>query len=261
MISIANVLFSALQAIAGVTVVKAEMGEEVELPTTLKGVDALFIVTPSSENRATLAIKTAKVAKAAGVKFIAVVSVLVAELTDTVLGKQFSEIERAILKLGVPYTILQLPKFVEVYWGFRDGIVGQSSIFSPVDPTKPYTAVVVEDIGKAAAAILADPQKHAGKTYQIVSERHTFNDVAAAFSEVLGKEVKYIRVPYEAAKKALRDTGLQEWEVTLVIELNLLVDNGAPETTLGNPSDFTALTGEQPTSIKSWVRKYAGAFQ
>ena len=250
-----------MQAIAGVTVVKAEMGEEVELTTTLKGVNALFIVTPGHKDRDTLAIKTAKVAKAAGVKFIAVVSVPTAGLTDTVFGKQCAAIEGTILKLGVPYTILRLPLFVDNHWGFKDGIVGQSSIFNPVDPTKPFTAVVVEDAGKAAAAILADPQKHAGKTYTTVSDRHTYNDVAAAFSEVLGKEVKYVRVPYEAAKKALTDLGIPEWQVTGALELYHLIDSGAPETNLANLGDFTAITGEQPTTIKSWVGKYGGAFQ
>ena len=249
-----------MQAIAGITIVKAEMGEEVELPTTLKGVDALFIVTPGSEDQATLTNKTAKVAKAAGVKFIAIVSGTLTN-TDTVFGKAWLEIEGAISKLGVPYTILRLPLFVENYWGFIDGIVGQSSIFNPVDPTKPFTAVVMEDAGKAAAAILTDPQKHAGKTYTIVSDRHTYNDVAAAFSEVLGKEVKYVHVPYEAAKKALTDMGVAEWGITGITEFFRLIDSGAPETNLANLADFTAITGEQPTTLKSWVGKYGGAFQ
>ena len=250
-----------MQAIAGVTVLKAEMGEEVELPTTLKGVDALFIVTPAHEDRVILTIKTAKVAKAAGVKFIAVVSGAIIKLTDMVFATQFLEIEGAISKLGVPYTILRLPLFVDNYWGFRDGIVGQSSIFNPVDPTKPFITVVVEDIGKAAAAILADPQKHAGKAYTLVSDRHTYNDVAAAFSEALGKEVKYVRVPYETMQKAMRDMGLPEWQVSGMTDFYHRIDSGVPETNQGNPGDFTAITGEQPTTLKGWVGKYAGAFR
>ena len=250
-----------MQAIAGVTVVKAEMGEEVELPKILKGVNALFIVTPGIQHRAPISIKTAEVAKAAGVKFIIVVSVPTAELTDTVFGKPYSAIEGAISKLGVPYTILRLPFFVENYWALKDGIVGQSSIFSPVDPTKPFTTVVVEDAGKAAAAILAYPQKHAGKTYTIVSDRHTYNDVTVAFSNVLGKEVKYIHVPYEAAKKGMTDIGVPEWRANGGLELYRLIDSGAPETNQANTGDFTAITGEKPTTLKSWVGKYGGGFQ
>ena len=59
------------------------------------------------------------------------------------------------------------------------------------------------DVAKAGAAILVDPTKHANKTYTIISDRHTYNDVAAAFSEALGKTVTYNRVSYDAAKQAL----------------------------------------------------------
>ena len=236
---------------------KAEMGEEVELPKTLKGVDALLIVTPGIEHRTPISIKTAEVAKAAGVKFIAVAG----GATKGSFGAPMAEIVKAVSNLGVPYTFVQLPMFVENYWAFKDTIVGQSSIFFPVDPTKPFATVVVEDAGKAAAAILADPQKHARKSYIIINESHTYNDVAAAFSEVLGKEVKYVRVPYEATKKAMTDMGAQEWQVTLYTKAYQLIDSGSPIMNPENTGDLTAITGEQPTTLKSWVGKYGGGFQ
>ena len=246
-----------MQAITGVTIVKAEMGEEVELPKTLKGVDALLIVAPGIEHQAPITIKTAEVAKAAGVKFIAVIG----GATGPSIGAPMAEIVEAVSNLGVPYTFVQLPMFVENYWAFKDTIVGQSSIFSPVDPTKPFATVVVEDAGKAAAAILADPQKHAGKSYIIISENHTYNDVVAAFSEVLEKEVKYVRVSYEATKKAMTDMGAQEWVIPLLMEAYQLIDSGSPIMNPANTGDFTAITGEQPSTIKSWVGKYGGGFQ
>ena len=239
---------------------KAEIGEEVELPKTLKGVDALFIVTPGIQHRAPITIKTAEVAKAVGVKFIAVVGGT-SNLKVASFAAPMAEIAEAVSNLGVPYTILKLPMFVENYWAFKDTIVGQSSIFSPVDPTKPFATVVVEDAGKAAAAILADPQKHAGKSYDLISESHTYNDVAAAFSEVLGKEVKYVRVPYEATKKAMTDMGAPEYQVTALTEAYQLIDSGSPVMNPANIGDFTAITGEQPTTLKSWVGKYGGGFQ
>ena len=197
-----------LKAIAGVKVVQATMGDKDKLKSTLKGVDALYIVTPGTENRAQLTIATAETAKEAGVKHLLVVSVFTAQLTDTLFGGQLAEVEDKIEKLGVPHTILCLPIFVETFWG---SIVSQGAIYCPVDPEKPFTSVVVEDdAGKAGAAILANPSKHAGKIYTIVSDRHTYNDVAQGLSEALGKEVKYNRVSYEAAKQAFLGTGMLE---------------------------------------------------
>ena len=133
-------------------------------------------------------------------------------------------------------------------------------MFAPVDPTKQYTPVAVGDAGKAAAVVLADPSKHINKIYNINSDRHTFGDVAAAFSEALSKEVRYVQVPYDAAKQAFLKL-LPEWQVDGVLELYRLIDSGSPATNYHNTSDFTTLTGEKPTDLKTWVSQVAGAFK
>ena len=251
-----------LKRLPGVTVVQAEMGAKQQLIGIFRGVDALYIVTPGTENRAELAISTAEAAKEAGVNFILVVSVPTAELTDTVFGKQLSEVEDKISKLGVPYTILRLPFFVENYFGFKDPIVNQSSIYTPVDPTKPFISVVVADAGKAGAAILVSYKSHTNKTYTIVSDRHTYNDVAAEFSKALGKEIKYIRVPYEAAKQSFWGMGFQEWQTDGLLDLYKLVDSGSPLlTSQADLTQFERITGEKPTNLKTWISQVAGAFK
>ena len=250
-----------LKGLPGVTVVQAEMGAKQQLIGTFRGVDALYIVTPGTENRAELAISTAEAAKEAGIMFILVVSVPTAELTDTVFGKQYAEIEGKISKLGVPYTFLRLPLFVENYFGFKDPIVKQSSIYSPVDPTKPLTSVVVADAGKAGAAILVSYKNHTNKTYTIVSDRHTYNDVAAEFSKALGKEIKYIRVPYEAAKEAFLGRGVPEWRTNGILYTFKLIDSGSPVTNQADLTQFERITGEKPTNLKTWISQVADAFK
>jgi len=78
----------------------------------------VYIVTPGAENHTELIIATAEAAKEAGIKHVVVVSVLTAELTDTVFGKQLKTVEEKISKLGVPFTFLRLPLFVDNCWGF-----------------------------------------------------------------------------------------------------------------------------------------------
>ena len=250
-----------LKSLPNVSVVQAEMGDKEKLIETLKGVHALYIVTPGAENRAQLTIATAQAAKEAGVKHLVVVSVLTANLTDTVFGRQFSEIETAVSQLGVPHTILRLPIFVENYFGFKDSIKGQGAIYCPVDGTKPFTPVAVADAAKAGAAILADSSKHANKTYAIISDRHTHSDVAAAFSEALGKTVNYNRVPYDAAKQAFLGMGFPNWQVDGIMELYKLIDSGSPVTNEADISHFHQVTGEQPTRLKAWVSQVKSAFQ
>jgi len=124
------------------------MGDE-GLSSSLRGVSRLFIVTPGVENRAELTMATAHSAKLADVKSIVVVSVLTADLTSTVFGGQFKQIETSIKKLGVACTFLRLPLFMENYFAARDSIVNQSCIYLPVDPAKPYTPMAVSDAGRS----------------------------------------------------------------------------------------------------------------
>jgi len=217
-----------LKSLPNVSVVQAEMGDKEKLKSTLKGVHTLYIVTPGVENRAQLTIATAQAAKEAGVKHLLVVSSPLAEVTDSVYGQNFSKIETGVSQLGVPYTFLRLPLFVENYFGFKDSIKGQGAIYCPVDGTKPFTPVAVADAAKAGAAILVDSSKHANKTYAIISDRHTYNDVAAAFVEALGKTVTYNRVPYDAAKQAFLGMGFPNWQVDGIMELYKLIVSGSP---------------------------------
>ena len=245
----------------GVTIVQAQMGDKDTLINTFKGVDALYIVTPGTENRAALTIHTAETAKEAGVKFILVVSLPTTGFTDTIFGRQFTEIETKVSQFGVPYSLLRLPFFVENNWGFKDSIKNDSTIYSPVDPTKPFTNVVVDDAGKAGAVILANYTKHFNTTYTISSDRYTYDDLAKTFSEALGREIKYVRIPYEAAKQAFLKIGFEEWRVDGLLKFFKLIDNDSTVTNHPDLSVYKTLTGEEPTSIKSWVSKHAGAFK
>ena len=245
----------------GVTAVQATMGDKETLKSTFKGVDALYIVTPSSKNRAELATVTAEAAREAGVKHLVVVSITAAPITDTIFGAQVTQIEEYVKKLEVPYTVLRLPYFLENLWGFKDTIAGQGTIYCPANPEKPFSSIVAEDAGVAAAVILSDPAKHAGKTYNLVSDRQTFNDMAQAFSKSLGKEIKYVRIPYDSAKKGYLEMGLQEWQVDGVFELISLIDNDSPEMDIPDSSDYATITGEKSTTYTEWIAKYAPGFQ
>ena len=252
-----------LKIIPNVTIVKAEMGSGDVLVDALKGVDALYLINPPVENRAELAISTAKSAKVAGVKYILLQSDQTMQTAGerTVFGKQYSEVEDAVSKLGVPYTFLRLPFFTENYWGLKDSIQGQSSIYHPQDPDKPFATIAVADIGKASASILANSSPHVGKSYKLVSDVHSLGDVAECFSSALEREVKCVRVPYEAAKKLFMDMSFPEWQAVGLIETSQLIDSGTSFTTEADLTTYKEITGEDPIDLKTWIKQYAAAFK
>ena len=241
----------------GVTIVQAVMGEKEKLKEIFKGVDALFIVTPGVKERASLTTLTAEAAKEAGVKFLMVISGRPSP--NTFLGKQLQEVEDNVIKVGVPHCFICLPFFMENNWGNRETIVGQSAFYASLSPDTPNIYVVVEDAGKATAAILADYTKHEGKSYDITSNCFTNAELAAAFTEALGKEVKYVQVSLDAIKQGMMSKGVPEWQAEALLEqLKSIEDRGGLK---GDLSVFESLTGEKPMSMKAWVTKNAAGFK
>jgi hypothetical protein len=66
----------------------------------------------------------------AGVSFVAVVSVLTSE-TDTIFGRQFGPIEALTKNIGIPYSILRLPLFVDNSLLSADSIEKQGTFYDP----------------------------------------------------------------------------------------------------------------------------------
>ena len=251
---------ASLRSLPGVTILHADMNNKEGLRDLLTGVTSLFIVTPTNGFR--LAIGAAEVAEASGVKHILTVSVLTVELTDTIYGKQYGELESSVKHLQIPYTFIRLPPFVDNYWAYKRPIQQNSSFSTPADPTKPFSAVVVEDAGKAAAALMAEPEKHYGKTYKLISNRHTLNELAAAFSQALGKNVKYERISYNDCRRRLVEVvGFSEEDADGILEIYRLTDEECPMVDDPEMSHFNQITGEKPTSLKEWVNEVTPAFK
>ena len=257
---IASEKVASLRSLPGVTILHADMNNKEALRDLLTGVTSLFIVTPTNGFR--LAIGAAEVAKASGVKHILTVSVLTVELTDTIYGKQYGELESRVKLLQIPYTFIRLPPFVDNYWAYKRPIQQNSSFSTPGDPTKPFSAVVVEDAGKAAATIMAEPEKHYGKTYKLISNRHTLNELAAAFSQALGKNVKYERISYNDCRRRLVEVvGFSEEDADGILEIYRLTDEECPMLDDPEMSHINQITGEKPTSLKEWLNEVAPAFK
>jgi uncharacterized protein YbjT (DUF2867 family) len=78
------------------------------------GASVVYLITPNSDKRVEISENALTAIKKAGAEHMLVVSLPTAALTDSVgFGPQFSSIEKHVKSLGVPYTILRLPVFLE----------------------------------------------------------------------------------------------------------------------------------------------------
>ena len=86
----------------------------------------------------------------------------------------------------------------------------------------------------------------------------SFYDVAEALSEILGKEVRYINISLEDAKRAMLNTGLSEWRAEVLIEYAKAHSEGYSNFTT---EDVEQLTGHPATSYKEFATDFERVFR
>jgi uncharacterized protein YbjT (DUF2867 family) len=120
-----------LAELNGVDVVAIDMaGADTKDKVKATGAAAVYIVTPGVPNRDEMVKKAATASRDAGVMNLLVVSspLVGTEMEDTEhLGRPFSVIESHVKSLGVQYTILRLPFFIDNNWQHVDSIKSNST--------------------------------------------------------------------------------------------------------------------------------------
>jgi uncharacterized protein YbjT (DUF2867 family) len=74
------------------------------------------VIMGSGEHRLEQALAAVESARGAGVGSLVVISILHAELTDTLMGREYYALEMAARRSGVPWTILRCASFTENLW-------------------------------------------------------------------------------------------------------------------------------------------------
>lgn len=103
-------------------------------------------------------------------------------------------------ELGLPLTL----SYASFYWdnfiffgmGPRKAPDGTLTLDLPLADKK-LTGIAAEDIGKCALGVFKQGTRYIGKSVGLASDALTGEQIAAAFSRALGREVRYRAVPFE----------------------------------------------------------------
>jgi len=106
------------------------------------------------------------------------------------------EVEKHIRKLGLPATILRPVTFMETYYvqEVEIGIL-KGKLVDPIRADKPYQTIATDDIGAFVALAFERPKEFIGVDLEIAGSELTNPEAAQVFSRVLGKPVKFQRLP------------------------------------------------------------------
>ncbi|MDX3075740.1 NmrA family NAD(P)-binding protein [Streptomyces sp. NPDC088354] len=123
-------------------------------------------------------------------------------------------VEQTLNWSGVPVTHVRPTVFMEnpLLLGAGFGSITRDGTIRLPFGSGRTSPVLGRDVGEAVAAILADPAPHIGRVHELTgAASRDMNAIAAEFSEVLGRPVRYVDVPYEEwVEKDLGALGLPE---------------------------------------------------
>lgn len=106
------------------------------------------------------------------------------------------KIENYIKQIDLPYTIIRPSSLFENFLipQVKSRIV-KGKLASPVNKNVVQQFISSKDIGEISSAIFISRHKYLGKTITVAEEEMDMQKVSDIFSEVLGKEIKYQKLP------------------------------------------------------------------
>ena len=114
------------------------------------------------------------------------------------------EVEKHIRSLGLPATIIRPSAFMETYYidQVELGIL-KGKLTDPMRGDKPYQTIATDDIGAFIALAFERPAEFIGKELEIAGSELTNLEAAQVFSRVLGKPVKFRKLPLPLVRLVL----------------------------------------------------------
>jgi uncharacterized protein YbjT (DUF2867 family) len=84
---------------------------------------------------------------------------------------------------------------------------------TPLTPTRQLAQVAVADIGAIAVRLLEDPDRFAGKRFDLGSDELTGNDVVAILSRVTGRPFTYFQIALDVIRQRMGEdlAKMYEW--------------------------------------------------
>jgi len=185
----------------GIDVAQGDLEDPTSLERAARGVYGIYSVqdfwSVGAKREVQQGKNLAEAAKKAGVEHFVFSSVGGAERNSGIDHWESKwEIEKYIRKLGLPATILRPVTFMETYYvqEVEIGIL-KGKLVDAVRADKPYQTIATDDIGAFVALAFERPEEFIGVELEIAGSELTNTEAAQVFSRVLGKPVKFKRLP------------------------------------------------------------------
>ena len=267
--TVGQALVQALQATGANVIAGSTSGRSVagapgrvvnfEQPETLDsafaGVDRLFLLFPLQPNKLALAQNALAAARRAGVQHVVRSSGAGADMQSPyAIGRLQGEIDALVAASGLPFTLLRPNSFMQNWVNYYGGMVRGGAVYLANGAGRSGW-IDVRDIADAAAAVLLNPQAHAGRTYELSGpEALSADEVLGILRTEAGVNAHYVPVTAEQAEAQMRDMGMPAWTVEIMASLARMIADG---TTAAPSPDLVTLTGKPARRFEAFAREHA----
>jgi uncharacterized protein YbjT (DUF2867 family) len=246
----------------GVEVVRGDLLDIETVRAALEGVSAAYYVYPLAPGNLVGTVNFAQAAKEAGVKAIVNLSQMTSRRDSlSHAAKDHWLAEQVLNWSGVAITHLRPTLFAEwtLYPISWEDYAKKDVLALPFGQGK-FAPISSEDQGRVIAAILADPEPHAGKLYKLLGPVELDGaGIAAAMSDVLNREIRYKALSVEDFVQSLKRFRPFSSDF-LGQHLGAVALDARNGITGGTNNDVEKLTGKPPMTMQEFVAKHREAY-
>lgn len=243
----------------GVEIFTGDLDDHDSVAKAVEGVDRIFLVTPMDDRIAQRETRVIQAAQQAGVRQIAKIYGAVNHAGDP-LDTMHLESIAALQTSGLEWTLVSPNSLMETSLLPLNEWVRATGNFFGISGKGQVGFVGLPDVAEVATTVLTG-EGHHGQNYELTGPAAVnLYEVAAIFSEVLGREIGYVDLPEaEFAKMLVEQGGFtpEAAELSVLCHLRLWREGAAAKVT----DTVQQLTGQPPISLASFARQHAAEFQ
>jgi uncharacterized protein YbjT (DUF2867 family) len=243
----------------GIEVQVGDLSKPWTLAPAFAGCDTVWILCPGGPRAPEQSSNALWAARQGGAQHVVRMSAVgAAHDAPTINSRLHALADEELAHSGLSHTILKPHFFAQNLLGMAgQTVASEGTIYLALGEGR-LGLVDTRDISEVAAKVLANPAPHAGKTYTLTGPASVnMSQVAVAFSEALGKPIKYVPIPLEAARAGMAKWGMDDWMVNFMSDYLVAYSKNWGDLVT---DDVKKITGKAPHSIAEFVRDFAGAF-
>ena len=246
------------RSIDGVDSVALNFADTQSLEKAMQGVSTLFMVLANHPDMITWGKNVIDTAKKCGVKHIVRSSGSLADGNSSIgVRKALAETNQYLKESGIDYTITAPGFFMQNFINFHGDDYKNGALYLPAGDGK-VAWVDVRDIAAVNVDVLLDPEKYRNQTLTITGPKAlSYAEAVAELNDVLGKDVTYVSVSDEDARKAMTGMEFPKFLIDLMIDLNLCIREGFAEETT---TTVEKVTGKEAISFEQFVQDHKRAW-